>query len=566
MKDFDFPRERNRIKRHIKTTEPKRLNLLSAMEQIVEMSEDSNLSEEFLERAERYIKYVSKKMKLTSIQAILLSIFIDKNDDSNIMLSEIASYLGCRNVRMIRYLPDIDVLIKRKFIIENNCNRNISYRLQHKVVEAIKKNEPYVPKDMSNISCDELFQAFDHLFEQKDEGDINTKQLGEEINLLLNDNRQQKFTKVIQSYDFDTTSKILLVYFCHCLVNNENDKIDIEDIHCLFNDEKSTYRIIRRKLESQNNELIFKGLISNALDNGFADREIFSLTSKGKKELLSDLNINLNSVQICRDILPCKKIVTKKLFYNERERKQVRQLTSLLKPDKFASIQQRLIDCGMRQGFACLFYGEPGTGKTETALQIARLTGRDIMQVNVSDIKSKWVGESEKNIKGLFDIYRTQVVKADITPILLFNEADAIIGKRQKSADSAVEKMENSIQNIILQEMETLNGIMIATTNLTQNMDDAFERRFLYKIKFDRPCTTAKEAIWKSMIPAISEAEATELATSYNFSGGQIENIARKRMVQSILIGDEQIGIEDMREYCDNELISQSESRRKIGF
>lgn len=90
-----------------------------------------------------------------------------------------------------------------------------------------------------------------------------------------------------------------------------------------------------------------------------------------------------------------------------------------------------------------------------------------------------WVGESEKNIKGIFDDYKQKVKQSVKAPILLFNEADAIIVKRQVGAERAVEKMENSIQNIILQEIEQLDGILIATTNLAENMDKAFERRFL---------------------------------------------------------------------------------------
>lgn len=110
---------------------------------------------------------------------------------------------------------------------------------------------------------------------------------------------------------------------------------------------------------------------------------------------------------------------------------------------------------------------------------MALWTGRDLIQVNVSEVKSMWVGESEKNIKGIFDDYKQKVKQSVKAPILLFNEADAIIGKRQVGAERAVEKMENSIQNIILQEIEQLDGILIATTNLAENMDMAFERRFL---------------------------------------------------------------------------------------
>ena len=219
----------------------------------------------------------------------------------------------------------------------------------------------------------------------------------------------------------------------------------------------------------------------------------------------------------------------------------------------------------MRSGFACLLYGAPGTGKTETVLQIARATGRSIMQVNLSEMRSKWVGESEKNVKAVFDRYRNFVEYCDKEPILLFNEADAIINKRQEGAEHGVDKMENSIQNIILQEMENLDGIMIATTNLAQNMDKAFERRFLYKIKFEKPTLEARMHIWHEMIPTLSESDTKTLAEKYDFSGGQIENIARHNAINGILYGDKANSIDSLMAYCDNERLETKECR-KIGF
>ena len=176
-----------------------------------------------------------------------------------------------------------------------------------------------------------------------------------------------------------------------------------------------------------------------------------------------------------------------------------------------------------------------------------------------------WVGESEKNIKQVFDNYRAKAKECRITPILLFNEADAIIGKRQEGAERAVDKMENSIQNIILQEMETLDGILIATTNLAQNMDKAFERRFLYKIKFEKPTTEARMSMWREMIPVLKEEEVRILATKYDFSGGQIENIARKYTVSCILHGASDFPQDTLEELCGNEKMSSSATRR-IGF
>jgi len=157
------------------------------------------------------------------------------------------------------------------------------------------------------------------------------------------------------------------------------------------------------------------------------------------------------------------------------------------------------------------------------------------------------------------------VKRSKLAPILLFNEADAIIGKRQEGAERAVEKMENSIQNIILQEMENLDGIMIATTNLQQNMDKAFERRFLYKIKFEKPTVEARASIWKAMIPDLCELDVHTLASKYEFSGGQIENIARRHAIDTILHGSTVNNLESLTLHCDNEKISGREQRR-IGF
>jgi SpoVK/Ycf46/Vps4 family AAA+-type ATPase len=210
-----------------------------------------------------------------------------------------------------------------------------------------------------------------------------------------------------------------------------------------------------------------------------------------------------------------------------------------------------------------IFYGAPGTGKTETVYQIARQTRRDFFSVNISETKSMWFGESEKLIKSIFDRYNTLVKRSTIAPILLFNEADAVFGKRKEALTQSVDQTENAIQNIILQELETLEGIMIATTNLTQNLDPAFERRFLYKVEFKKPSIETKQAIWQTLIPSLHPETAAELAAGYDFSGGEIENIARKRTVEFILTGVEPTA-EQLHEFCKAELLNKKHG--KIGF
>ena len=113
--------------------------------------------------------------------------------------------------------------------------------------------------------------------------------------------------------------------------------------------------------------------------------------------------------------------------------------------------------------------------------------------------------------------------------------------------------------------MENLKGIFIATTNLASNMDSAFERRFLFKIKFENPSTEAKTSIWMSKLSWLDEKSATEFARDYDFSGGQIENISRKKTVKALISG-EQPTFDEIREYCQEENIEDTHLRRKIGF
>ena len=309
-----------------------------------------------------------------------------------------------------------------------------------------------------------------------------------------------------------------------------------------------------------------RGVIEYAGQNGFRDKDYFRIKDEIKDEIFKDLGgikKRERTVSASRKVEP-ESIVKKELFYNPSETRQIDQLQELLSEERLNGIRAAMKNKGMRSGFTCLFYGSPGTGKTETVYQVAQKSGRAIFMVDVSKVKSCWVGESEKNIKQVFDRYRACVASGDTLPILLFNEADAIFGRRREGAEDAVDKMENSIQNIILQEMEDLDGILIATTNLTTNLDKAFERRFLYKVHFDKPSIEARGRIWKSMLPELSEPEALQLATDFDFSGGQIENIVRKKTVKSLISGAEP-SFDDIREYCMEERIDAA-PHRKIGF
>ena len=208
--------------------------------------------------------------------------------------------------------------------------------------------------------------------------------------------------------------------------------------------------------------------------------------------------------------------------------------------------------------------GGPGIGKKESVKQGGRQSGRDIVQWDISAAKSMWYGESEKIVKGIFTRYKRMCKRSSVKPILLFNEADAIFSKRHNmDGGRSTDQTENTIQNIILEEMEKLDGILIATTNLADNLDKAFERRFLFKIRFERPTVEAKRNIWLDKLSGLSLDDAARLASDYDFSGGEIDNIVRKATMMEVIDGVCP-SIDIIDRLCGEEKISKPYT--KIGF
>ena len=556
------PANENTIPEHLLS--PVEPTLVANMERVVELAVTTKIGEEFSDAAQPYMAYIAERMSVTEKQALLLSLFLEKSNDRRIMISDFAHMLDCRTIRIISLMSEVDALVARGFVRrrkESDGSQN--YRMPSEVVSAFKDNKVYVPESVSGLSAEKFFDVMSKIFDDYESGD----NIMQKIDSLVGDNLHLEFCKAATTLlDLgDAHERLLFYIFCNRFINEDDDMIGEHDWEDYF-ESKSTLRMIRGEMKQRENGLFRQGLFENCNSDGMADTSYFRLTNKAKDMLFKDLNVGQQQTKNQKELLKYSAFAGKSLFYNPRERSQIEQLSELLMPEKFASIQQRLEENGMRKGFACLFYGSPGTGKTETVYQLARRTQRDLMVVDVSQIKSCWVGESEKNIKAAFDRYRNYVRQCERAPILLFNEADAVLGIRQEGAQRAVEKMENSIQNIILQEMEQLDGIMIATTNLTQNLDKAFERRFLYKIEFSRPSIETKRAIWQSMIPTLAAPLAEELAAEYDFSGGQIENIARKRTVELILSGEEPTS-EKLHSMCRAELLANNSSpRRRVGF
>lgn len=543
-----------------------KLTALEAIEKIVILANDCKLSDTFLKEVTPYLQVVADKQGISNIQALFLSLFLERSTCSRKTdLSDIAEILDCRAVSILKYQSMLDDLVRKHFIrMAHNFNDEISYFVPKKVIMTISQDKKY---EREPYQCDDaktFLEKFYDLTHSLYNDEINHDIFYEELDQLFSENENNPFVKSINKLRINNNDRMILTHFCRHLAIHHEAALSADNLVFLLKEDHEQ-KWLTETLELGRHILQAKKLIEYNFDDGFEDKSNYRLTDRAIKKLLKGFKIKSKEKRESSDVIISKNIVEKKLFYDGKTISQVKELEGLLSEDNYKSIRERMKSQKMRCGFACVFYGSPGTGKTETVLQLARKTGRNILQVNISEIKSCWVGESEKNIKAIFDVYREQVKKNKITPILLFNEADAVIGKRREGADRAVDKMENSVQNIILQEMETLDGIMIATTNLEQNMDKAFERRFLYKIKFNKPSLEARSHIWESMIPDLSHDDCELLASKYDFSGGQIENIARHYAINTVLHGEDENRLDSLCAYCDGEKFEKKECR-KIGF
>jgi len=539
------------------------ISILDHIENIVEISKKFGI-EKCLLKGKNHLDYVTKKLGISPIQAVLFSLFMENCNDSQIMISEIAETIKCSKIKILKYMNECEELEKKKLI---RCRRDsdcVSYRIPHNVRDTLRKFNEFRPQKINDLSIHEFFLNLEEIFDEKDNNELTYESMKMEIIDLINQNMQLMFCKKIMSYNFhDNDDLILLVCFCHLCGNKNDDNIGTHDIQFLY-ESKFAFSEVKESLIQGYNVLIKGKYIDYNNNDGFVNTDSWKLSDMAKKELLSEMSIKKNYQ---KNLILFDKIKPKKMFYNARETESIQKLNSLLQEENYHKIQDRLDGKGMRKGFACLFSGSPGTGKTETVWQIARETKRNVMMIDIADTKSCFYGESEKKIKEVFDTYRTAVDNSEIAPILLLNEADAIISKRKEndSHNPTIMQTENRIQNIILQEMENLNGIMIATTNLTQNMDNAFERRFLYKITFDKPNIESRKGIWNSLMPNLPDDKAAELSSKFELSGGQIENIARKVEVDAIINGVD-LCIDTLIQYCKDEIQNGLNTGKRIGF
>ena len=519
---------------------------------------------------EAAIEYLCHRLSLPRIQTLLVTYLLyhtARYPRVSCDIEDLSNMMRVHPLRMMQMNNDLAQLEDLGYIVRNydvpSCQ---GWSMSREAYDAFTKNQSFDPQSIILSSNLDLLERVSQYIDEGMRYDSNGL-IAENITRLMKRNSHLPLVVNLQKMSCDVDKYFMLVMMV--TMGIERDKcVSPNDMERMF--PPRTVRSILQHLRQGSHPFCRNGHIEAYNQDGMTQFNLWVLTQQAWVDMLGSMEeaqILIPSIedQASQVLTRYTDIVPRQLFFSSTTQEQVDRLMHFLSEKQYANICQALKQRGMPTGFCCLFYGTPGTGKTELVQQLAIATQRDLFQVDLSTLRDKFVGESEKQVKRIFDRYRALVRSCERAPILFFNEADGIFGNRMENTQRSVDKMENAIQNIILQEMESLEGIMICTTNLTTCLDKAFDRRFLFKLQFDKPTNEARKCIWQSMLEGLNDEQATYLANHFDFSGGQIQNISRKQVINAIFSGKEDIDYEQIKIDCQNETISRNNGRR-IGF
>ena len=518
---------------------------------------------------EAAIAYLQERLNLSRIQVLILTAVLyysAKHSGRKCNMDDLANLLHMHPLRVLQLRDEFCVLDELGYIVNYQNKDGWSLSMVGEALESLAMDIPFDPQILKlENNFDFLCKANRFIKEGHRYDEDGT--IAKNINRLMKQNQHLALVQNLQNIK-DEADMWFMLLMMTTLAIEEDSYVNARDLAQMLSER--TVRIILKQIMDNNHPFAKQGYIELRNQAGQVQQGEWVLSQEGWLAMLDNQEEVESIVPIEEDeninmLTSYKQLAQRPLYFSDKTEEQVQTLTKLLNEEQLAKVRQALKAHKMPLGFCCLFYGTPGTGKTELVQQLAIATQRDLFQVNIATLRDKYVGESEKQLKRIFDKYRSLVKTQERAPILFFNEADAIFGNRMENTQRSVDKMENALQNIILQEMEVLDGIMICTTNLTSCLDKAFDRRFIYKVEFEKPTNQARKLIWQSMLSSLNDEQATELANRFDFSGGQIQNISRKQVINAIFSGKDELDYNQIKLDCQNESISRN-SRGKVGF
>ena len=543
-----------------------KVNVLENVEPILGVS-FGHIQESHELATNKEIQLLKLFFKVNYLELIILIQLIESGvHQDQLNLDQIMEHFGGSVANLKPILSAIDSLVVKGYVYSTTTNRfsatkiNQTFHVEDKVFEAILSDNPIKLLTKPATNFVEFMQRIEVFLKKREMGQFDAKTLSK---LMLHELAITKGIKEItwiKSFkkltDFDRSLLLYLIGHTFKAPRSFSLEYTIKELEDIFMSQKQQ----RDYLMLGESILIKEQLVTVEEDSAYEEyislsaksmEKLFAITASDRKKLNFEMGTVISPETITPEIL----------HYNDSESKQIQTIEQVLHPEKYTMVVNHLHQNGLGKGITILFNGASGTGKTATAKQIAKSTQRPIYSVDVEKVINKWVGDSEKNVKKIFEEYAAFSSQSESVPILFFNE-DSIFSKRVEVSHST-DRSHNSIQNILLEQLESFAGIAIITSNHADKLDNAFERRFLYKVEFQKPNTLTQKNIIMQQFQDLSSALIDSVLEHYSFTGGQIFNIRKKYVLQNILL-ENTTNEALFLSLCKEE--TQKNTSNKIGF
>jgi SpoVK/Ycf46/Vps4 family AAA+-type ATPase len=576
------------------------------MHNIVKFLEKNNI-----EKNDFFIQLKCTKEEMQILQYITKQ-YIQGNDNL-IVISILNEFYDVENLKHLEKLQHIKNLLELGWIVQTNFNHiklndmaqleliNTTISLSNAFLKLIEDGSldlilpeitayddhlEYLQDQFFKISLAQKLNIIKHNF---DENSPNTSRLRSKLNLLSNRIKERiEATKTpimlenfFKEYKLEDKEQIIFIALLKEEYGGSDDSVRDMNILIDLISYDDYEKIKHRSLLEESGKLISNNLVDydemltpfGGINRNFYIPEqilykISHPTKKTKRQQKIKLDMLIQEQDMFELIEP-----TKSLDDVILDDKTKDTLNTLLKQmDK--DVVNRLKSWGIKNkkkgiDARIIFYGNAGTGKTITALALAKSLKKQVLSFDCSKILSMYVGESEKNVRKIFDNYKDLSLKTKSEPILLLNEADQFLSNRVTGQISGSDKMHNQMQNIFLEQIEKFDGILVATTNLLDSIDKAFSRRFNYKIEFVKPNEIQRLQLWKKLMPKELPLENNfdnlKLAT-YKLTGGQIELIIKNTAYKVAVMSEPIFKLEDFISQIEKEKKSMFDKEKKVGF
>lgn len=499
---------------------------------------------------------------------IFANLFVLNLSETKISFVNLTEHFSNQPTNILLFKSELESLCTKGIVRKNFSGGDedpfgVRYMVNRKVVADILDNKPFCKETLKERDLYSLLEKIFKTIDNRESIFGGSNLLSAAVLDIMNENREIPFINAILDMKLKDENNLIFLYVIWAILEENLEPDAGIVLYSIYSKASERVRVMQRLIDGSH-ELIKKGLLETG--EGLFSSDIHLKLSEATIILAKSYGVIINRrPKSSRKIITPSQIRFKQLIFNDKAISQLNTFRDLLSHNRYENLAKSFEAMNLPECITAIFYGSPGTGKTESVMQIARETDREILKVDISQTKSMWYGESEKMVKQIFKDYNNFMNESIRTPILLINEADALISKRLDISFSNTKQTENTIQNIILEEIENFKGILIATTNLVQNFDNAFERRFLYKIHFPEPNQEIRSKIWKDKKSDLSINDCNRLASEFRFSGGHIDNIVRKISIEEA-IQDLPLPIDKIVEVCSTELLQKNGEVKTIGY